>query len=67
MAQILPDAGGNNGEARITVKNGRMLIDLPLSKDPPLSSTGKTRLAYSTHGSLTYGEYKVLINVMLQA
>lgn len=63
----MPQLNGDtdNGTINVTVKNGKMTIIVPIHPDPPLSSTGKTRLAYSTHGVIASGDYKINLNVMV--
>lgn len=33
-----------------TVENGNLVVRMPLNADPPVSKSGKSRIAASTHG-----------------
>lgn len=50
-------------EARID--GNTLTLTIPLDTDPPLSSTGKSYLLYSSHGPVTVAEGVVVsLNVM---
>ena len=69
MAQITvpaEDTTTGNGIA-ITVKSGKMTIVVPLDPNPPLSSSGKTRLAYTSRGYLPHGNYRISLNIIADA
>lgn len=59
-------------QSSLSSDGSRLLIEIPLSDRPPLSKSGKSRLAYSTGSFLklplqhpTYGQLSVAINVIV--
>ena len=45
--------------AKIDAKNGRLVLDLPMEKEPAPSNSGKTLLVSSSRGTITTG---VMVN-----
>lgn len=49
---------------KVEVKNGIMVLSIPISNKPVKSSTGKSLLVFSTHGFTAIDEYRVSLNVI---
>jgi hypothetical protein len=39
----------------VTIKNGRLVVDMPINSVPVMSATGKTLVIASTHGNIETG------------
>jgi len=50
---------------KITKEGQKMTIEIELEKDPPLSSTGKTKLLFSTGGFVPVDAEGTKINLMI--
>jgi len=52
---------------KIEREGNKMKIEIELDKDPPLSSTGRSRLLFSTGGFVTIDENGTKMNLVVTA
>ena len=45
----------DSSEMRVSIANGRIIIDAPMEKTPTLSQSGKTLVVCSSHGNKATG------------